>query len=293
MDVRGIHTREDGFPLREYSRRDAANDALAGREHQVHVHHAPQRFDDLHGGGQSMALGGMLVKLETLGANTRDDAAAIDSLTRAAVAGHDDARVIPELLAAGRQAYSMLDYTRAEPLYQRALAALPAAVESGCDVFLTNDNQLQGAQFDYRQVFTTLLQDWLGANEEVLTETMFEGYTKMALVDAAAIVNPDCYLPMTVGTQDNYLKEKPLTIFPNPANIQAEIGFSNTSAAFEARLTLHSLGGSLVSVANVRVEQDTNVYFLDVSSLPPAPYFVRLENKLTGRAFVAKLNVIR
>jgi len=158
---------------------------------------------------------------------------------------------------------------------------------------LTNDNQLQGAQFDYRQVFTTLLQDWLGANEEVLTETMFDGYSKISLVDSAAVVSPDCYLPLTVGTNDNYLAEKPLTIFPNPASIQAEIAFSNSGSSFEARLTLHSLGGSLVSATSVRAEEDVNVYFLDVSSLPPASYFVRLENKLTGRAHVAKLNVIR
>lgn len=159
---------------------------------------------------------------------------------------------------------------------------------------LTNDNQLQGAQFDYRQVFTTLLQDWLGASEEVLTETLFEGYSKLPIVDSAAVVSPDCYLPNTsVGTSDNYLKDKPLTIFPNPASIQAEIGFSNASGAFDARLTLHSLGGSLVSATNVRVEQDANVFYLDVSSLPPAAYFVRLENKLSGRAYVAKLNVIR
>lgn len=158
---------------------------------------------------------------------------------------------------------------------------------------LTNDNQLQGAQFDYRQVFTTLLQDWLGAGEEVLTETMFEGYSKMPLVDSAAIVSPDCYLPMTVGTSDVFKAEKPLTIFPNPASIQAEVGFSNTGSTFEARLTLHSLGGSIMSATSVKVEQDVNVFYLDVSPLPAATYFVRLENKLTGRAYVAKLNVIR
>ncbi|MDX1912107.1 MAG: DUF1501 domain-containing protein, partial [Saprospiraceae bacterium] len=158
---------------------------------------------------------------------------------------------------------------------------------------LTNDNQLQNAQFDYRQVFTTLLQDWLGASDSVLTDTMFDGYTKIALVDNAAIVSPDCYLPMMVGTEDVYQMEKPLTIFPNPASIQVEVAFSNSGAAFEARLTLHSLGGSLVSATQVRVEQDANVYFLDVSPLPPGPYFVRLENKQNGRAHVAKLNVIR
>ncbi len=158
---------------------------------------------------------------------------------------------------------------------------------------LTNDNQLQNAQFDYRQVFTTLLQDWLGANQDVLTDTMFEGYTKMPIVDTAAIVNSDCYLPVLVGTNDLYLAEKPLSIFPNPASIQAEVGFTNSGPMFEARLSVHSLGGSLVSASDVRVEQDVNVYFLDVSSLPSAPYFVRLENKGNGRAFVAKLSVVR
>lgn len=158
---------------------------------------------------------------------------------------------------------------------------------------LTNDNQLKNAQFDYRQVFTTLLQDWLGADDQVLTETMFDGYSKIALVDTAAIVNPDCYLPMTVSSHDNYLTEKPLTIFPNPASIQAEIGYSNTGAAFEARLTLHSLGGAMVSSTKVLVEQDANVFFLDVSPLPPGTYFVRLENRVNGRAHVSKLSVVR
>ncbi len=45
---------------------------------------------------------------------------------------------------------------------------------------LTNDSQLQGMQFDYRQVFTTILQDWLGASEDVLMETMFQRVRKNA-----------------------------------------------------------------------------------------------------------------
>ena len=56
---------------------------------------------------------------------------------------------------------------------------------NGTNVDLSNlagDNQLHGMQFDYRQVFTTLLQDWLGASNEVLTATMFEGYTKVPLL---------------------------------------------------------------------------------------------------------------
>ena len=54
-----------------------------------------------------------------------------------------------------------------------------------------------------------------------------------------------------------------------------------------------SLGGAMVSATTVRVEQDANVFFLDVSPLPPATYFLRLENQGTGRAQVAKLSVVR
>jgi len=128
-------------------------------------------------------------------ANTRDDAAAIDSLTRAAVAGHDDARVIPELLAAGRQAYSMLDYTRAEPLYQRALAALPAAVESGSReaglraTALTGIALVQQKRRDWDGSFATLgraLQDDGSANVLMaLTETLIRmGRTDDAIAAA-------------------------------------------------------------------------------------------------------------
>jgi len=56
----------------------------------------------------------------------RDAAGAIDSLTRARLTGAGaDAGVVPELLAAGRLAYDMLAYPRADSLFARALAAAP------------------------------------------------------------------------------------------------------------------------------------------------------------------------
>ncbi len=157
---------------------------------------------------------------------------------------------------------------------------------------LTDDGQLQGVQHDYRQVFATLLQDWLGASEDVLVDAMFEGYTKVPFVDAAAVVTPDCYLPQTTGVFDVPGRPKPLTVFPNPASIATEVTFQS-EVAFDARLTLHSLGGGLVTAMNVRVEPGPNMFYIDVASLPAAPYFVRLENKNTGAANVAKLSVAR
>ncbi|MEO5987861.1 MAG: hypothetical protein ABIU54_07750 [Candidatus Eisenbacteria bacterium] len=97
-------------------------------------------------------------------ASVRDDAGAIDSLTRAAVAGHEDARAIPELLAAGRQAYAMLDYPRAEALFQRALAVIPKSAEAGSAAASRRDAALVGLGFvqqkhrDWDGSFATLRQ---------------------------------------------------------------------------------------------------------------------------------------
>ena len=53
----------------------------------------------------------------------RDNAAGIDSLTRARLARRD-AENVPELLAAGRVAYDLLNYPRADSLFSRALVAM-------------------------------------------------------------------------------------------------------------------------------------------------------------------------
>ncbi len=156
---------------------------------------------------------------------------------------------------------------------------------------LSGDNQLMGQQFDYRQVFTTILQDWLGASNYVLEQTMFEGYNKMPLVDAAYVASPDCYIG-TVDVWEGPSVERNLALFPNPASTRVEVAFQ-TDAAFEAMLSLHSLGGTLVSARTVQTFPGNNLWFFDVSALPTGTYFVRLESRWSGKAEVMKLLVAR
>lgn len=158
---------------------------------------------------------------------------------------------------------------------------------------LTQDNQLQGLQHDYRQVFATLLQDWLGADGYVMEQAMFDGYTKVGLVDSAFVVDPDCYFGGgTSAAWDLAQQVRPLQLFPNPAAYNVEVMF-DSKQSFEARLSLHSLGGTLVYANTVQVSAGSNAYYLDVASLPAGTYFVRLENKNNGAAEVTKLTVAR
>jgi len=156
---------------------------------------------------------------------------------------------------------------------------------------LTNDDQLRGLQFDYRQVFTTLLQDWLGASNYVLEQTMFEGFAKMPVVDPVAVAGPECYLGAT-SVWDTPAPVRAMRLYPNPASVSVEISYQS-EVAFEGRLSLHSLGGRLLSDTKVVVNPDLNMYFMDVTQLPAGVYFVRLENIRSGKAEVTRLSVVR
>lgn len=153
---------------------------------------------------------------------------------------------------------------------------------------LTNDNQLQGQQFDYRQVFTTLLQDWLGASDYVLEQTMFQGYAKLPVVSSTYVVSPDCYI--SVGVFDTRPDARPVCLFPNPAQYRVQVSFASESSG-EALVSLHSLGGSLLQAHRMRIEPGANFHHLDVSETPAGLYFVRVENLRTGQAEVVKLQV--
>lgn len=186
------------------------------------------------------------------------------------------------------------DHGTLAPMYLFGKTVSPGVSGTNVDLSnLTNDNQVQDIQHDYRQVFATLLQDWLGANNWVMEQTMFEHYAKLPLVNPAFAVDPQCYYGGSVTITDSvFATPKQLRLFPNPAKITTEVSFS-ASESFSARLTVHSMGGKLMSGRQVQVFAGDNLFYFDVFNLPAGTYVVRLEHLGTGLAKVAKLSVIR
>lgn len=155
---------------------------------------------------------------------------------------------------------------------------------------LANDNQLKAMQFDYRRIFATLLQDWLGANPYVMEQTMFEGYEKMGLVARKQRVQPNCQWGGSEVVVDAF---RPMSLYPNPASTTTEVAYENRGEVFNAYLTLHGLGGTLIAARSEIVHPGFNSFHFDVSSLSEGIYFVRMEDKRSGKAEVLKLSVAR
>lgn len=71
-----------------------------------------------------------------------------------------------------------------------------------------NNQDAQGAlnenqrQFDYRQIYTTTIQDWLGASDNAVNATLLNDFlaTKLPFVGGAFAVTPDCYMDNIIGT---------------------------------------------------------------------------------------------
>lgn len=146
---------------------------------------------------------------------------------------------------------------------------------------LSGDNQLQGQQFDYRQVFAALLQDWLGGNETVMNEALFSGYNKLPIVDSEFVVSPDCYLGV-VSTNDLQPLSRNLLVSPNPATSHIEVAY-RTDKAYPARLTVNNLSGRMVFGKNVQIQGGNNLFYIPLQQVPAGSYVVRLEHGMSGR----------
>ena len=91
----------------------------------------------------------------------------------------------------------------------------------GTNVDLSNlsnsGNLLQGPQYDYRSVYKTLLQDWLGADSTVLEGTQVDPFDKIPdMINPDALVSQDCYLAP--------LNSAPVDLSPVQGTFQEEAG---------------------------------------------------------------------
>ena len=88
------------------------------------------------------------------------------------------------------------DHGTLAPMFIFGNSVNPGVTGTNVDLSNLNNGQLQNHQHDYRQVYTTLLQDWLGAPDDVITDTMFDPYLtqKLPIITPPSVVDPACYV---------------------------------------------------------------------------------------------------
>lgn len=78
------------------------------------------------------------------------------------------------------------DHGTLAPMMVMGRGVTPGVTGTNPDYANLNGNDFSSFQYDYRQIFTTMLQDWLGANDNSLTYTEFDPFIsqKLDLVNA-------------------------------------------------------------------------------------------------------------
>jgi len=149
-----------------------------------------------------------------------------------------------------------------------------------------------GLQFDYRQVYSNILHEWMGVDKDVITnDIFFRNFIDGANPEGGNYEPMDLIKEVILGEKD-VLKSKYRiqSLYPNPATnyTQVKIQVNNYQ---EVKLQLIDINGRIVSefVRSVSPGEHTFSFMLD--GINPGFYFVKAKSQLlddTKRLLVRK-----
>lgn len=158
---------------------------------------------------------------------------------------------------------------------------------------IANNYQIQTVQYDYRRVFGTILQDWLGTSNNSLNLTFYDqtnntGFSSQKItpfLKNEALVPESCYTDSVLSNQE-LAGYKSISIFPNPAQNQVSLIADNSD--YIHNINVYSYDGKhLFEVHNFNAN---NPFTIDCSSLSNGIYIITLT---TSSQVVSKKLMIR
>ncbi len=144
-------------------------------------------------------------------------------------------------------------------------------------------------KFDYRQIFASLLQDWLGADSGLISSTELQDFVtptnKINIVSSSSVASAVC---TTLGTADVATKNK-MMVYPNPAKDYIHIDFPNEMLGNEAYIYFYDASGRQVLTEKESVNNHrTNVF---IGNLPNGNYIIKVkvkEDEFATKVIIAK-----
>jgi uncharacterized protein (DUF1501 family) len=169
----------------------------------------------------------------------------------------------------GRRAYSNAsygtDHGTSTPVFLFGTGLNPGIYGQNPDLTDLNNGNLK-YEIDYRQIYTSIVQDWFGADRETLIQTGFNEWV-------------DNKLPLigTTGTDFRPVNNKLLQIYPNPIQQDLNFHFSLEKQA-DVEISVYHTGGQLVKKIVVKGkfgsnpvtipmrEEKNGIYYLEIKT---------------------------
>lgn len=175
----------------------------------------------------------------------------------------------------GRRVYSNAslgtDHGMAAPLMLFGSGIKPGVLGSVPDLDnLDNGNLVH--QFDYRQICTSLVMDWLGADYNTVSATKFENFIDTRLDIIRSHFGLDEYAASYSGL-------KIIRVYPNPASDYVTIDLKSPFAG-EARLMIANSAGIITKDRSLNLgSTGVNTFRIGLSNLKPGYYTLTVVSK--------------
>ena len=120
-------------------------------------------------------------------------------------------------------------------------------------------------QYDYRQIFTSLLQDWLGAKDDAIQAASFGEYLgeKIDIVDTSYIANADCRVDSYLDCLEKpTLEEVTFDLYPNPFKDAFTLEY-NAIEDGEYDIEIYDLSFNLVQREEIQIKVGINILRLE------------------------------
>ena len=140
-----------------------------------------------------------------------------------------------------------------------------------------NNYQVQTVQHDYRRVFSTILQDWFGANNSTLdlsfynntTNTGFTNNKISSLIKSQNTVPSSCYTNKALGLDDFEISNE-IIVYPNPSSEIISVRSQNNINS----ITIYSIDGrSIITYTNPLTSTE---FIINIHNMPVGLYTLKI-----------------
>jgi uncharacterized protein (DUF1501 family) len=169
------------------------------------------------------------------------------------------------------------DHGTGGPMYIFGKGAQPGVIGKVPDL---NEDNVE-MQYDYRQVYASILRDWMLVDEAVINNDVFFGnyFTGRNEYDTANFQNITVATKVISGVQDNFIANRfgLIDCFPNPAKESATITFKMNNTNHVNLSLLDNSGRMVKTLLNEQREEGEHSISVTVADLPAGIYLYKLK----------------
>ncbi|SER17001.1 DUF1501 domain-containing protein [Neolewinella agarilytica] len=159
------------------------------------------------------------------------------------------------------------DHGTAAPLFLMGSCVNAGVLGDNAEVSPDVDvNEGVPLQYDFRDVYGTVFEDWFGLEPERVRSVLGHDYVRLPILEGCA----------SVSTNDEVIKDLRVKLWPNPTAGRAQISFEVEGGHTE--LSLSDVSGRLLQrIFSRTLPAGTHQFELDMNQYPTGTYFVRLQ----------------